>query len=177
MGDIGLRGVEGKGLKGGSGSHRMWAWGPPTCTPPPLSPWGRQEAAHPRVSGWGKGTGCGYGWGEGSGSHIFPTFLQASQWVSLWIKRNRLGVGGWEEMDRKHPDYSPEGHGLLLWVPHSGAGPHRLEGTLRVKAQKRTGMGVGTAEREMASHPFLQEGCPLAWKIITHSQDPLPTRT
>lgn len=128
MGDIGLRGVEGKGLKGGSGSHRMWAWGPPTCTPPPLSPWGRQEAAHPRVSGWGKGTGCGYGWGEGSGSHIFPTFLQASQWVSLWIKRNRLGVGGWEEMDRKHPDYSPEGHGLLLWVPHSGAGPHRLEG-------------------------------------------------
>lgn len=44
--------------------------GPPTCTPPPLSPWGRQEAAHPRVPSWGRGTGCGYGWREAWGDWV-----------------------------------------------------------------------------------------------------------
>lgn len=44
--------------------------GPPTCTPPPLSPWGRQEAAHPRVPSWGRGAGCGYGWGEAWGHWV-----------------------------------------------------------------------------------------------------------
>lgn len=65
MGALGLEERREKALKGGSGSHRMWARGPPTCTPPPLSPWGRQEAAHPRVPGWGRGTGSGNEWGEG----------------------------------------------------------------------------------------------------------------
>lgn len=122
----------------------MWARGPPTCTPPPLSPWGRQEAACPRVPGWGRGTGCGSSgrawWGLGLGHTFSPRFSKPLSGLGCGMKRNRLRVEGGSEQESLSESF-PEGHEPLLWVPHSESGPHRLEGTLRFKVRKRIGAG------------------------------------
>lgn len=70
-------------------------------------------------------------------------------------------------MDRKNPDSSPEGHGLLLWVPHSRAGPHRLEGTLQVKAQKRIGMGWGQQRGSWPPILSFRKGAPQLGKLLS----------
>lgn len=118
----------------------MWARGPPTCVPPPLSPWGRQEAAHPRAPGWGWGereTGCGAGWGArvSDSSSLSVGLSLASRGVD-WARAKEVRGAG--RMDDNHPGAPSHGH--LLWVPHSGPGMQRLRELSGSKAQKRTGL-------------------------------------
>lgn len=76
MGALGFGGVGGEdALRGGAGSHRMWAWTrPPACHPRFPHGEGRKLPIPGPLAG-------GREQGVGSGPHIFPPVLQAFQWA------------------------------------------------------------------------------------------------
>lgn len=137
----------------------MWARGPPTCMPPPLSPWGRQEAACPRVPGWGRGTGCGSSgraWrGLGLGHTFSPRFSKPLGGLGCGMKRNRLAGGlGWVVEGDKNYSVTPSQKAMSLFSgsPIQSQAHTDLRELSGSRPRRGSAQDGGSRERERVPH-------------------------